>query len=316
MKTTIETSANSTTTRTAANVSVQRKLKRYVLRAPVVPDKLILSADLLTKIQRIELALGSQPNVDWHRAYDSINALGQNIEDGKQISSHSTWPYIAKLQHCLGRHSTERLVDEERIMRHRSLIERMVVEKKARILVEGIASTSSEIFVAALLQISAEMRGVNVGKFRKQDIKLRGDRHGWTWQFPNHNAIESCLHELHRVLHEKSLGSALVEATITYLILNWIHAFPDGNGRTSRGVFNILLQRKVVSSQYYLPIKEINYLAQGGHEIRLRYAVATNEFEDLLDYFVNAAALYEEILRSRVDLNNQVDLNFAKKKLL
>lgn len=160
------------------------------------------------------------------------------------------------------------------------------------------------------------MRGETIGKFRNQDFKLRGDRHGSTWQFPNYNAIESCLHELHRVQNEKSLGSALVEATITYLILNWIHAFPDGNGRTSRGVFNILLQRTVVSSQYYLPIKEINYLAQGGHEIRLRYAVATSECDDLLDYFVNAAALYEEILRSRVDLNNQVNSNFAITELL
>lgn len=130
MKTTTETSANSTTTRTAINVKVQRKLKRYVLRAPVVPSKLILSVDLLTRVQTIEAALGSQPSVDWHCAYDRINTLGQHIDDGKLISSHPTWPYIAKLHHRLAHHSTERLVDAEQIMRHWSLTERTVTEKR------------------------------------------------------------------------------------------------------------------------------------------------------------------------------------------
>jgi Fic family protein len=79
-----------------------------------------------------------------------------------------------------------------------------------------------------------------------------------------------------------------------------MHPFTDGNGRTSRVVFNALLRRGGMLENHYLPIKEINYLTRGGHEVRLRYTVATGDWKEMLEYFVNAAELYRMLLRKEV----------------
>jgi len=177
--------------------------------------------------------------------------------------------------------------------------ERSALDIRCDALMQTLNNPHSHEFIEELLTLSALVRGLSNIPFRSGGIRLAGDRAGWFWEFPDHKGIGKCLEELHKVLFLRSLGNALIEATVAYGILNWLHPFTDGNGRTSRMLFNAVLRRGGFSTCQYIPIKEINYLAYGGHEVRLRYTVATGDWTELLEYFVNMATLYEVLLHRK-----------------
>jgi len=55
------------------------------------------------------------------------------------------------------------------------------------------------------------------------------------------------------------------------------------------------LHRSGVDSQHYIPIKELNFFAQQGHEIRLRYTLITNDWTQIFEYFSNLVNIYADL---------------------
>ncbi len=207
---------------------------------------------------------------------------------------------IAPLRHRLGEMSVSRCRTTVQGIPWRSDLERRVLDQRSEALLQSLEQPVADAFISEILTISAQVKDMPLTTFRTNGVRLAGDKGGWSWQFPDQRGITNCLTALHEVLRRRLFDNAIVEATVGYVILNWMHPFSDGNGRTSRVVFNAILRRAGMPRSHYLPIKEINYLASGGHEVRLRYTVATGDWQELLEYFVNAAELYELLLHREV----------------
>lgn len=274
------------------NVTIHKARKSYVLAQPCVPKALELPDILLSRLQDAERMLVKLDAIDPSLIRQSLIRLDELTPQEQSENAH-----IASLRHRLGDLSVARCQAADRGIPSRAEAERCALDQRCDALLRSLNQPTSDAFIAELLTLSALVKGLPNAPFRKGGIRLAGDTAGWFWQFPDPQGIGHCLKKLHSVLFRRSLGSAMVEATVAYGILNWMHPFSDGNGRTSRMVFNAILRRAGVTKNHYLPVKEINYLAHGGHEVRLRYTVATGDWKELLEYFVNVATLYQVLLR-------------------
>ena len=221
----------------------------------------------------------------------------------EQAIPHENEKYISALHHPLG----ELVVSTCKIINQipwRFCTEQSILDSQISSLLASLASQNADNFIAELLLISALVRNIPKAEIRKESVRLENDKNGWYWQFPDAHGIYKCLTMLHYSLHHRVFKNMILEATIAYVILNWMHPFLDGNGRTSRIIFNALLRRLGMSSEIYIPIKEINYLAKGGHEVRLRYTILTGDWDELTMYFINAINFHGKLLHLE---RNEID---------
>ena len=78
---------------------------------------------------------------------------------------------------------------------------------------------------------------------------------------------------------------ALFAAITHYLVLLTAHPFTDGNGRTSRILFNYILAKQYGNANHYFPIAELVRAAMGVHEeVLLRAHLSGNYMEFVLHF--------------------------------
>ena len=277
------------------NVTAQTTRRRYVLSQPCVPKDLDIPAPLLKNLAEAELALvQTEVNACLH-VRESIQRF-----DNFALNEQALQAPVAPLWHRLGEASVSRCHPTEQGIPWRSDMEQRTLDSRCEALLLSLEQPVPDAFVAELLMICAMVKGLPLTNLRTNGVELAGDKNGWSWQFPDSHGISKCLSALHGALRQRRFSNAIVDATVAYGILNWMHPVGDGNGRTSRMVFNAILRRAGMPKDHYVPIKEINHLARGGHEVRLRYTVAAGDWEELLEYFVNAIALYKVLLHQEV----------------
>ncbi len=274
------------------NVSIHKAQKRYILAQPSIPQVIEVPDLLRSRLNEMASMLAMLPAGSVIQNLSRMDSLACD-----ELANHA---WIAPLRHNLGAISVIRNRGNDGGIPRRSETEKCVLDEHYAALMQSIEQPNPDNFIEEVLAISASVKEMTTGGFRKSGVRLAGDKAGWAWQFPGPKGIALCLTNLHAILHQRVFSNAIVEATVAYVILNWMHPFSDGNGRTSRVVFNGVLRRHGMASGHYLPIKEINYLAHGGHEVRLRYTVATGDWKELLEYFVNATALYMVLLHKEV----------------
>lgn len=71
------------------------------------------------------------------------------------------------------------------------------------------------------------------------------------------------------------------------VLINNLHPFTDGNGRTSRALFNFRLWQLFGAGGYYVPLKELYWMAEGGYEIRLRLAEIAGNWDEIVGFMLN-----------------------------
>jgi hypothetical protein len=281
------------TTRTVAkNVVINQERKEYQLLPALVPDTLDLSAELIRSLSDVGSKLAMFPPTDWERFFASLLACYE--ASGYESISPAVSEGAKKLRHPLGERAIERLLVRPQFCLS-SQAEKIVLDQTRAEFEASLCVRNASDFITVLTRISALSRGEAHVDLRRSGVTLSGDKLGWRWRFPDRQHIEPCLQALHASLFERRFASPLIEAAVAYVLVNWIHPFEDGNGRTSRIVFNALLSRGGLSPMSYLPIKEINTLALGGHTVRLRYCVATGEWEEIIEYFVNAIHFFHAL---------------------
>jgi hypothetical protein len=198
------------------------------------------------------------------------------------------------LYHALSNQATERaiLVNFDEILRASNEQKLFLIYKDK--LEASFNSPEPNNFIKVLTEISATARNKKPS-LRKGLIKINPDRYGFEWHFPDACHIQPSLSLLHNILKNRKSNSPLMEAVVAYVFINWIHPFPDANGRVSRVVFNSILHRSGVGFQHYIPIKELNFFAQQGHEIRLRYTLINNDWTQIFEYFSSLINIYIDL---------------------
>lgn len=140
---------------------------------------------------------------------------------------------------------------------------------------------------------------IAVGKktsIRSGGVQLGVDASGIRWGFPSHNDIDGLLSRLATDVLEGYSRSPLFAAIISLVGVNAIHPFMDGNGRTSRAVFNALLRESgVLPGLSFIPLKHIYFLSKFGFELRLREALLLGNYVPIITYFCDVMDLLGEL---------------------
>lgn len=94
-----------------------------------------------------------------------------------------------------------------------------------------------------------------------------------------------------RRLEDLATGHALLDALNAYLVLLTAHPFTDGNGRTARIVFNLVLRRHIPDA-HYLPLTELCRHGAGDIEELLARANVDGDYLPVLDYLADLLCAY------------------------
>lgn len=87
-------------------------------------------------------------------------------------------------------------------------------------------------------------------------------------------------------------GPALFAALNLYLIMLTSHPFSDGNGRTARILFNLLLSWRHDGAQHYVPIADILKRTPGSFEELLARAAVDGDYQPPTEFLRHALAAY------------------------
>jgi Fic/DOC family len=242
----------------------------------------------------------------------SLEESLSNLSDGElsraKLACHSLRlpshlePVAACLHHPLSDHFIAKHQQENRPI---EAVTRLAVLEEARVLAEegalhiatqklllAINSNNADSLVTALANI-ASCGNDKKTDVRNGDVSLGADRTGQYWTFPRAAAVKPLLHRLHADLKTSHSASALFAAIVGLVTINCIHPFMDGNGRTSRIVFNaMLVNGGKLDPKGYIPCKHIYAISKYGFEIRLRLVILKNDWLPMIDYFIDLVELF------------------------
>ena len=124
--------------------------------------------------------------------------------------------------------------------------------------------------------------------FRTFNISTRPDSKGNFTNFPKHQLIDEYLRhmEIRSAINMKTFP--FLTACYAMVSIIAVHPFIDGNGRTARVTFNLIL-RQILSRSIYIPIYEVAACSDGGWMLALRRAWLHNNFEPIVKLLCNTA---------------------------
>jgi hypothetical protein len=143
-----------------------------------------------------------------------------------------------------------------------------------------------------------------LSSFRSSFVSNGRDLAGWSIVYPHFEQIESNIEKLFIFLKKYGRKQPSFAALVTYVALNNIHPFINGNGRLSRIIFNWIIN-SCYPNAFYLPIYEISALSEAGLIIRLRQAELHNNWDPLIKFFSDAVSSLSE-MKSDTDYLGQV----------
>lgn len=159
---------------------------------------------------------------------------------------------------------------------------------------KSVLHGSSTTFNQLLAIVCSNATGIN-STFRSTGVRLGKDAAGKYWQFPHAQLINSLLEKFRAEILVAYGHSPLLAAIIALVGVNAIHPFADGNGRTSRALFNaILITGGVLPQLIYVPLKHVYYIAKFGFELRLREAILFGDYVPIFSFFCDAMDLIDE----------------------
>lgn len=140
-----------------------------------------------------------------------------------------------------------------------------------------------DIHLEDIQQLNSLATGGN-GKMRKEPIYVTS-RDGRTHlPMVSWREAQQRLMKIPPMIKAKSFGSGILAATRILAIINNAHAFPDGNGRLGRFLFNYHLHHEGMPTTSYIPLKSLSMLSLGGYEIRLREVELFERWDELINY--------------------------------
>jgi hypothetical protein len=124
------------------------------------------------------------------------------------------------------------------------------------------------------------------GAIRVSDAVTEADIEGHQVAFAPYGDIRALLNDLHSRYLESDLPKTVANIIFLASILN-IHPLADGNGRCARAFFNALNAIFSDGGSFYIPLRTIIEVSDGGFEIRVRDAERNGNWLPLFDYFIS-----------------------------
>ena len=148
-------------------------------------------------------------------------------------------------------------------------------------------------FVALLLDTHRRL-GTGINGLRTRGVAVRPDAAGNRVIFPDHRQCPALLADLHAFLCDHSARHPALCATATYAALIHAHPFNDGNGRTARTLYNLVLSA-ATGARHFVPIHLIAAHHRGSFLIKLRRALYQGDWNGLQGFFCDAGELSRQL---------------------
>jgi hypothetical protein len=251
----------------------------------------LLPASLRSRLTDRRLILNCDAN-GWDDALQTISSIDANLMTSRLV--HRLSDAFVRKQLSEGRDivsaTTEQLADTSRAM-----AEKTACAAAAPGLECFLGSRSSKDW-CGLLIAACSVASNESAQFRTASVKLGSDTAGNFWSFPPPIAVNGLLVSLGQHVGTAYQQSPLYAAIIALVGINAIHPFMDGNGRTSRVVFNAVLRTGlVIPDRAYIPLKHIYFIAKFGFELRLREAILLGDYNPVTTFFCDVMDLIEEL---------------------
>jgi hypothetical protein len=203
------------------------------------------------------------------------------------LASEQTHPFDLGWIHPLAPWFSER--QNGAVREGRSLREWAVLDRFGDRLAETIAVGDSTEFIRGLATIATHSVQRPI-RPRTRAIGTQCDRQGDRVIFPPSMLISDRLTLIHR-----ELGSVrsppLYRAVVAMAAVSNCHPFDDGNGRTSRMLFNVMARRGVGRNDLYVPLHEFAALSGGSLTLAVREAELYNRWEMLFQFVERCLSL-------------------------
>lgn len=148
----------------------------------------------------------------------------------------------------------------------------------------ALAKGSPALFTTALMDacsLALAARAIyRVGEMSVGTTEARGGR----VVFPHCVLAQQRVRGLTTFLASAPYPARTLTAIVGMVCLTNAHPFINGNGRTSRILFNWLLRRGGMSAKVYLPLYEMIGRSQGGFQLRVRQAEIRGEWDGIVEY--------------------------------
>lgn len=147
----------------------------------------------------------------------------------------------------------------------------------------SLQHSGSARWIEALISTASRITSGSVTALRTKHAVLSGDTQGITTAFRPANALQAELEVLHAHAIDVKIPITLRAVASMSTLLN-IHPFHDGNGRTARLLFNVMISQGH-PEVLYVPLCSAFDASMGGFELRLREATYHKNWLPLLTYF-------------------------------
>jgi hypothetical protein len=151
---------------------------------------------------------------------------------------------------------------------------------------------AANVFGQTELVQCARLASHRSGTFRKAEVFTQPDRDGARIKFIARSRVRGRIAEILRTINESECDqhTSLRAIWVMLAFLN-CHPYVDGNGRTSKYLFNLVLAKSGISSEYLLPLSTITLGSQGFFAICARRAERQDSFDMILKFLATAIAL-------------------------
>lgn len=148
--------------------------------------------------------------------------------------------------------------------------------------------STCEGFISYVCELHARL-GTGKNKLRTSGLFIRPDSAGNAIEFPHHSQCASELGRLQLFLRDNLELAPGLCAVVAYGVIVRTHPFDDGNGRTARTLYNLIMAG--AGSRHFLPLRQICIPVQASFLIKLRRAMYGGDWSGLTAFFADATRL-------------------------
>ncbi|HEU0099178.1 MAG TPA: Fic family protein [Allosphingosinicella sp.] len=153
---------------------------------------------------------------------------------------------------------------------------------------EPFAAMDEKAFVDFLVEVHRRL-GAGLNALRDGAVGLRPDSGGNRVLFPHHRLCPALLSSLHGFLRGHLADHPGLGAAVAFAAIVHAHPFNDGNGRTARTIYNLILADGT-GTRHFVPIHAIAGRFPG-FAIKLKRALHGGDWLSLQSYFADAIRL-------------------------
>lgn len=140
---------------------------------------------------------------------------------------------------------------------------------------------SNAEFAELVCGIGSSIKGRSL-RIRDKDIRSVPDKNGDYTVFSAVDNVAENLENIRIFIKQNLRDAPLLTAIIANVMFTHCHPLADGNGRTARVLFNLILNR---SHENFFPLTEICHLARSGYILSVREAFFYSEWDAIINFF-------------------------------